>query len=176
MVMSVEGLTYKLLRACKVSDHQFMNLLWPTQGRLPQNDRELLNMFVALRRMGHVVEKTKDNIAQGLRHQHGPTTNAYMTSELNWQEPASSSWDSNQGSGWNSQPRNDGWNFDSWTEDVYMANNTSVESGADTDTVSSLGDQEYDYSDLPQGFERSDGRTFILGIPTGKSTFSQVHA
>jgi hypothetical protein len=73
MVMSVEGLTYKLLRACKVNDHQFMNLLLPTQGRLPQNDQELMNMFVALRRMGHVVEKSKDNIAQGLGHQHGPT-------------------------------------------------------------------------------------------------------
>jgi hypothetical protein len=136
LVMSVEGLTYKLLRACKVSDHQFMNLLLPTQGRLPQTDRELMNMFSALRRMGHVVEKSKDNIAQGLGHQHGPTTNAYMTSEFNWQEPASSSWGSNQGNGWNSQPRNDGWNFDSWTEDIYMTNNTSVESGADTDTVS----------------------------------------
>ena len=34
MVMSVEGLTYKLLRACKASDHQFMNLLLPIQGRL----------------------------------------------------------------------------------------------------------------------------------------------
>ena len=36
-----------------------------------------------------------------------------------------------------------------------MANNkTNVESGTDTDTVSSLGDQEYDYSDLPQGLDR----------------------
>ena len=138
MVMSVEGLTYKLLRACKVSGHQFMNLLLPTQGRLPQNDRELLIMFVALRRMGHVVETSEDNIAQGLGHQHGPTTNAYVTCEFNGQEPAASSWDSNQGSGWNSEPRNDGWNFDLWTEDVYMANNSTVESGTDTDTVSSL--------------------------------------
>ena len=154
LVMSVEGLTYKLLRACKVSDHQFMNLLLPTQGRLPQTDRELMNMFSALRRMGHVVEKSKDNIAQGLGHQHGPTANAYMTSEVTWSEPASSSWDSNQGNGWTPQPRNDGWNFDSWTEDVYMASNTNVESGTDTDTVSSLGEQEYDYSDVPQGLDR----------------------
>ena len=155
LVMSVEGLTYKLLRACKVSDHQFMNLLLPTQGRLPQTDRELMNMFSALRRMGHVVERSKDNIAQGIGHQHGPTTHAYMTSETTWSEPASSSRDSNQGNGWNSQPRNDGWNFDSWTEDVYMANNnTNVESGTDTDTASSMGDQEYDYSDIPQGLDR----------------------
>ena len=177
LVMSVEGLTYKLLRACQVSDHQFMNLLLPTQGRLPQTDRELMNMFSALRRMGHVVEKSKDNIAQGLGHQHGPTTNAHMTSEITWSEPASTSWDSNQGNGWNSQPRNDGWNFDSWTEDVYMANTNTIESGADTDTVSSIGEQEYEYSDVPQGLDRNQTAEHLFWtIPTSKRTFPSIHA
>jgi hypothetical protein len=163
LVMSVEGLTYKLLRSCKVSDHQFMNLLLPTQGRLPQTDREHMNLFSALRRMGHVVEKSKDNIAQGLGHQHGPTANAFMTNETTWSEPASSSWESNQGSGWNSQPRNDGWNFDSWTEDIYMTNN-AIESGTDTDTVSSMGDREYDYSDIPQGLDRDQTAEHLFWV------------
>jgi hypothetical protein len=43
-----------------------------------------------------------------------------------------------------------------------MANNTTVESGTDTDTVSSLGDQEYDYSDLPQELDRDQAAEHLF--------------
>ena len=44
-----------------------------------------------------------------------------------------------------------------------MANNLTVESGTDTDTVSSLGDQEYDYSDLPQRLDRDQTADIYFG-------------
>ena len=61
--MSFEGTSYMLLRACRVNDQQFLMLTQPTNRRLPNNEATCRNLFAALRRLGHVVEHQKDNIA-----------------------------------------------------------------------------------------------------------------
>ena len=62
--MSIDLLSYMLLRACRVTEQQFLMLTEPTGGRLPTTDAEYRNMYAALRRLGHVIENTHDNIAK----------------------------------------------------------------------------------------------------------------
>ena len=160
-VMSYEGLTYKLLRACRVNEHQFMNLLLPTNGRMPTTEREMFAMYIALRRMGHILERSHDNIAQGLRGAHGPVANAYTWNEVPdtedsknqrtfWSGSSNDNWAyRNHGhSGWNTEQT--GWNLGTWQEQVYHEADL-FDSGTDTDTESSIGDTRYDYSDIPAG-------------------------
>ena len=56
-----------LLRARRVSDQQFIMLTQPTGGLLPNTEAQYRALFVSLRRLGHVVEHHKDNIASRLR-------------------------------------------------------------------------------------------------------------
>jgi hypothetical protein len=54
--MSIEGVTYMLLRACRVSDQQFIMLTQPTGGLLPNTEAQYRAFLVSLRRrLGHVV-------------------------------------------------------------------------------------------------------------------------
>ena len=69
--MNFECTSYMLLRACRVTDQQFLMLTQPTNGRLPNNEATYRNLFASLRRQGHVVEHHKNNIASGLRGKGG---------------------------------------------------------------------------------------------------------
>ena len=78
--MSIQGLVWLLLRACAVDDTQLMQLLVPTNGLFPVTQQEYDRLITLLKRMGHIIENSPNNVAQLLRGQHFPrTTNAYLT-------------------------------------------------------------------------------------------------
>ena len=64
-LMTAEGYSWLLLRAVGVGPDQLSILLAPLQGRLPNNDGELLQLQAYLRRMGHLIEGTHRHLGQG---------------------------------------------------------------------------------------------------------------
>ena len=84
-VMSIEGCSLQVLRACNVQPSQLMTLLQPFGGRMPENDQEFAAMCTQLRRWGHVAEGTHGNIAtvlSGPLRQARP--HAYFGGEAEW--------------------------------------------------------------------------------------------
>ena len=184
--MSYEGISYMLLRACKVNDQQFIMLTQPTQGRLPNNEPEYRGLFSALRRLGHVVEHHHDNIASGLRHKgrgrgdhyHATTeqsTEGTMNTTSYPQWNVGNDWYPSEGHNvydWNSGSSSQGpitdslgWNLSEWPEQSYTANET-IDSGTDTDTVSSYGDTWYDYDDITEDVDDGQKAGVVLVVPT----------
>ena len=82
-VMAVEGCAMQLLRACGTNPTQMMQLLQPLNYRLPNSEEEFLQMRDTMRRIGHVLEHSPNNIGQGL---HG-NTQARPGEYLTYQEP-----------------------------------------------------------------------------------------
>jgi len=72
-VMSVEGCSLQILRACGIGSQHLFTLLQPFQGQLPQNDEQFRQMCTQLRRYGHISEGAPGNIAASL---HGPARQA----------------------------------------------------------------------------------------------------
>ena len=68
LVLSPQGLSWLLLRAVGVSEHQLLNLLAtpPLNGNLPADDQGMEALKSALRRMGHFVERTPGNVASSM--------------------------------------------------------------------------------------------------------------
>ena len=160
-----------LLRACRVNDQQFLMLTQPTNGRLPNNEATYRNLFAALRRLGHVVEHHKDNIASGLRgkgsgkgdrHAYlgeevpddAVDTQAYPQWNLGETQWNDNSWHTTSWNGeWNSsQSSTDGWNLSEWPQHAYNMQE-QADSGTDTDTVSSVEETWYEYDDIPEGLD-----------------------
>ena len=74
-VMSVEGCSLQILRACSISPQQLFILLQPFGGQLPQNDDQYNQLCTQIRRYGHISERTQGNVAtllQGDNHQARP--------------------------------------------------------------------------------------------------------
>ena len=65
--VSTETASLLLLRAVGVNHGQFQQLTQPFGYRLPTNEAEYLIMTSAIRRLGHIVESHRDNIASTLR-------------------------------------------------------------------------------------------------------------
>jgi len=175
--MSFEGISYMLLRACRVTDQQFIMLTQPTNGRLPNAEPEYRNLFGALRRLGHVLEHHQDNIAAGLRlkgsgkgnqgHYHTndtPADDGPPTDKMYPQWNVGDSWSGN-GDSWTEDPwtsgpstsgpsNSDGWNLGEWPDHLYHGNE-EIDSGTDTDTVSSTGEVWYEYDDIPEGLDEN---------------------
>ena len=66
-IVSVQGVTWILLRAIGISDQQLITLLTPFGGLFPANEAELTQLKTSLRRMGHILERTPGNLREGLR-------------------------------------------------------------------------------------------------------------
>jgi len=80
LTMSIQGLVWLLLRACAVDDTQLMQLLMLTNELFPATQQEYDRLITLLKRMGHIIENSPNNVAQLLRGQQFPrTTNAYLT-------------------------------------------------------------------------------------------------
>jgi len=47
--MNLKRVSFMLLRACRVTDQQFIQLTRPTQGRLPADEAQYRQLFFALR-------------------------------------------------------------------------------------------------------------------------------
>ena len=144
-------------------------LTQPTDGRLPTTDVEYRNMISALRRLGHIIEHSRDNIATGIRVGKGsgkshsyvveelPSNNNFETSYPQWYvTPPTPSWNDWQNPTWNEQawlghdtPGRSDWtpsqpsSGSGWNlsewADMYPTIQ-EADSGTDTDTVSSVGD------------------------------------
>ena len=76
-VMSIEGCSLQVLRACNVQASQLFILLQPFQGQLPQTEPQFQQLCQQLRRFGHMQEGVRGNVAaalQGGMHQARPGT------------------------------------------------------------------------------------------------------
>ena len=76
-VMSVEGCSLQLLRACGIQPSQLFIMLQPFGGQLPQTDEHFNQLCTQLRRFGHMAEGVRGNAATVLNsgmHQARPGT------------------------------------------------------------------------------------------------------
>ena len=64
VVMSWEGCALQILRACNVSSQQMIQFLQPFQGTLPQDDAELAILSSHMRRIGHILEHSPNNLGK----------------------------------------------------------------------------------------------------------------
>ena len=97
--VSIETASLILLRAIGVNHQQFQQLTQPLGFRLPSNEMEYLQLTHSIRRLGHIVESHRDNIASTLRS--GVNSNHYWAGDHNEEpvgeqsfEPASTGEDS----------------------------------------------------------------------------------
>ena len=163
--ISVQGLTWILIKACGVSDQQFLTLMRPTAGLMPAMDAEFTALRTQLRRMCRILERAPGNLASHLRG-GGPAARAFMAG------PIGDSWSGTTGDPWQqglqeSQFYNpqgppaytamqapawpDPWANCSGTASSSTHQNPAVayfsiegDSGTVSDTASSLGDTTYD--------------------------------
>ena len=151
MAMSWEGYSWLLTRACHVSQHQLLSLLQPFQGRFPADEAEFNNLQMAMRRMGHILEGSPNNIASQLR---APPAGAFFTGfgaeqPAEQQDPWATGPDPWGGSGTYAavptQPSAAGPSNAMVPAAAYW---TDQDSGTDSDTISSVGNTQHDESDL----------------------------
>jgi len=75
-VMSIEGCSLQILRACNIQSQHLLTLLQPFGGRLPQNDQQLRDMCTQLRRVGHISAaghpQNSANVLRGHSHRQHP--------------------------------------------------------------------------------------------------------
>jgi len=157
-MMNVQGLAWLLLRACKVSDQHLMNLLTPMQGQFPATEQQLDQMFVMLRRMGHILEQSPGNLATALQG-GGPRTSTFLTSDESVQQ---STWNDQQehapAASWGQSASSpvsfggqqwDTWGTESDSQAAFLAD-YGYDSGTDTDTASSEGATTYELDVPPE--------------------------
>ena len=151
LMLNVEGMAWVLLRAVGVNDQQLLTLLQPTQGRFPRTTAELDALQVLLRRMGHVIEHAPGNLAAALGRGGPPRT--HFLAETSWEQTTEAEqaqvytgWGSygdwTQGGGYQQLP----------SEPAYLGGGADeADSGTDSDTASSLGENNYDLNtaDIP---------------------------
>ena len=119
LVISSEGMAWKLLMACRVTPDQLLTLMQPFGNRLPHNEAEMRALFTALRRIGHYAP---DNVAQHLRrNQGGPNHHAptYMVTEGTSSSSNHGNYANNQVDAFWRQGSingNNGWNLRTWGE------------------------------------------------------------
>jgi len=65
-VQSVEASALQLMRCMNLSAQQFMQYTQPFGGKLPHTDDEFREMQSHMRRIGHIMEHSPDNIGQSL--------------------------------------------------------------------------------------------------------------
>ena len=149
--LDVTSCVWLLIRSLRLSQPQFQQLLQRFNGRLPQTDQEFQDMRIWIRQMGHIIENHPGNIASTLRVNQGQQqrnqTQAYVGFPSNQNDTPQMP---NFGGGWS------GWVDGQSSQSSNVPGNPSqsqtyltqndVESGTDTDTESSLGDD--DYSDM----------------------------
>ena len=70
--MTVPGCALQLLKALNIDGQQLIPLLQPFNYSLPQTEEEFVRLQDTIRRIGHVMENTPNNIGQALRHGNQP--------------------------------------------------------------------------------------------------------
>ena len=146
-------------------------LLQPFGGHYPNTEVQFTQMRDALRRMGHILERSPGNVAGLLRRGGQPNSGSFFGEEQHHQPSQESSfpaWGGNQTTGWDTP----GWGSGdhSYPSPVYPAHSPTYgptdqllpassafptedayDSGTDTDTVSSTGENQYTMEGVPPG-------------------------
>ena len=78
-VMSIEGCALQIMRICHCNTQQFIQFLQPFGGRLPNTEVEFRDMLAAMRRLGHILEHSPNNIAMGLHGARQARSGQYHT-------------------------------------------------------------------------------------------------
>jgi len=130
-VMSVEGSAMQLMRACHVTPSQMMTLLQPFNHNLPATEAEFRQLQSTMRRIGHVLEHSPNNVGQSLGGNREARPGAYAIMQgaaeasPGMQTYFGSLGFQDDGTQWpNAQPAisNDGWTdlgsfaWDNWTQ------------------------------------------------------------
>ena len=163
-----------LLRACRINAQQLSQLLQPNGGRLPQDQVQYDAMITGIRQMGHILERSPDNIMNGL-HAQGSTQTTYFGQTSDTFNPDTGNSDEQQytymmngstifGNGQSSGSQGyDNYYYSGKHGDVHSREHGDVhsqsifhtgqgteeyDSGTDSDTASSCGDRQYDFSHL----------------------------
>ena len=145
MVLSIEGYSWILLRACGVTQQQLLSLLQSTNSRFPNTDDEFNALMMSLRRMGHILEGSIGNIASQLR---APPSSSFPTFE------ASDPWQQGQDPWQNSTASSDAWqnwsggtaqygNQQAYTSLAQLPPVPDDDDDDDTATISSDGEADY---------------------------------
>ena len=158
MALSVQGLSFVLLRSVGVNDTQLLQLLQPFQGQYPNNDAQFRALQQGLRRMGHILEHRPGNIAQMLGR--GATTSRAFwfdssppqQTDARAEDPwagGNDPWsragaDNNTATYW--QRDDSGSSAGPWYSNVFWADGED-ENGTDSDTASSDGNTAYPIPD-----------------------------
>ena len=77
-VMSIEGSALQLMRACHVSPPQMLNLLQPFNHQLPHTEEEFRQLQQTMRRIGHILERSPNNVGQALGGNREARRGQYM--------------------------------------------------------------------------------------------------
>ena len=88
LTLSVQGLVWILLKACRINDQQLMTLLQPFGGLFPSTNEQYTTLLTHLRRMGHIIERAPGNLASQLRgHGRDGAQNAFFTGMTDTPDP-----------------------------------------------------------------------------------------
>jgi len=80
--MSIEGCALQLLRVCHVNPQQLVQFLQPYGGRLPTTEQEFRDLLAHMRRIGHILEHSPNNIAAAIQGGRQAPRGAYHTNHL----------------------------------------------------------------------------------------------
>ena len=158
-VQSVEACALQLLKACNCSPTQLMQFTAPFNGRMPSTETEFLAMQANMRRVGHNLEHSPNNIAQSLLPPRQAKPGAYLAGETVDAFMTGPSTSGNQDG-----PVTD-WSFlgkpptcapssyspgqsDAQSQPQPDASSSSDATGSDTDTSSDSGNEKIDMTDV----------------------------
>ena len=138
--MNTQATSWILLRACRCSDEQLMRLLQPTNGLFPANDAEYSQLCIQLRRVGHILENNTGNIASLLRNNNPNATPTFFQNVIEDSNHTTSAYMMDVGEpghNYSLVPQQDMFSPMTGT---YYGEEAELDSGTDSDTISSLGD------------------------------------
>ena len=158
-VQSIEACALQLLRACSCSPTQLMQFTAPFNGRMPSTEGEFLAMQANMRRVGHILEHSPNNIAQSLLPPRQAKPGAYMASETEdvfMADPSPADTRAQPVTDWtylgqapNGAPRSySPGQHNGQGQPQHGESSSSDATGTDTDTSSDSGNEQIDMSDV----------------------------
>jgi len=163
------NLTTILIRAVGVSGPQLLDLLRPTNGRMPTTQLEYDNLVNQLRNMGHILERSPGNVMHALFPHGGAGAAAYPVTTEDQPDTNTVLMTTTPGDAWNQNSAFGGWHQGNVLSGVHgnmqpasifptqYNEEDHYDSGTDSDTSSSCGGQD-DYDDLQGMTEQEQGQ------------------
>ena len=163
-----------LIRAAGLNANQLMTVLQPLGGRMPQTQRQFEELFNSMRQYGHLFQNAPDNISSAVQGRGGGggggqyfaetlfTNNGYQAITGDSAPPGeplipeNNPWpDPMYGTSENTREIGQGaYGNSSQAETPHIFTLNQYDSGTDSDTISSVGEEEIDFTDLAHLTER----------------------